>query len=87
MPVPEVKVNDASPPAHRGYKGGFVTRLAHKDLALAVTAAEAIGSPLIVGKCAEQAYRRLTTDGKWGDRDFSVMYEALDSSHFEAWIS
>lgn len=83
MPVPEVKVNHASPPAHRGYKGGFVTKLAHKDLALAVGAAEAIGSPLIVGKCVEQTYRRLATNGKWGDRDFSVVYEALDSSEFK----
>jgi 3-hydroxyisobutyrate dehydrogenase len=84
MPVPEVKVGDASPPAHRGYKGGFVTKLAHKDLALAVTAAEAVGSPLIVGKCVEQTYRQLTTNQEWGDRDFSVMYEALDSSYFGA---
>lgn len=84
MPVPEVKVNDVSPPAHRGYKGGFATELAHKDLALAVAAADAIGSPLMVGKCVEQTYRRLATNGKWGDRDFSVVYEALDSSDIKA---
>lgn len=77
MPVPEVKVGDSSPPAHRGYKGGFVTRLAHKDLALAVAAADTVGSPLVVGKCVEEAYRPLSQDDQWGLRDFSVFYEAL----------
>ena len=84
MPVPGVKVGDASPPSHRGYKGGFVTKLAHKDLALAVAAAETAGSPLTVGKCVEEAYRSLTLDEeKWGNRDFSVMYEALENGHFK----
>lgn len=84
MPVPGVKVGDANPPSHRGYKGGFVTKLAHKDLALAVTAAETAGSPLIVGKCVEEAYRPLAKDeDKWGNRDFSVMYEALENAYFQ----
>ncbi|GAB1730509.1 hypothetical protein NU195Hw_g5993t1 [Hortaea werneckii] len=84
MPVPGVQVGDASPPSHRGYKGGFVTKLAHKDLALAVTAAETAGSPLIVGKCVEEAYRPLAKDEEnWGNRDFSVMYEALENAYFQ----
>lgn len=84
MPVPEVQVGDASPPAHRGYKGGFVTKLAHKDLALAVNAADTCGSPLIVGRCVEETYRPLSKDENWGNRDFSVMYEALDNAYFKA---
>ncbi|CAH0055565.1 unnamed protein product [Clonostachys solani] len=78
-PVPEVKAGDSSPPAHRNYKGGFVTKLAHKDLALAVSAAEEAGVPLAVGRCVEETYRPLARSKEFGDRDFSVIYEALDS--------
>ncbi|KAF5969596.1 3-hydroxyisobutyrate dehydrogenase [Fusarium coicis] len=78
-PVPEVKVGDASPPAHRQYEGGFVTKLAHKDLALAVSAAAEANVPLTVGRCVEESYRPLAKSKEFGDRDFSVIYEALDS--------
>ncbi|UPL02462.1 hypothetical protein LCI18_013396 [Fusarium solani-melongenae] len=78
-PVPEVKAGDSSPPAHRNYEGGFVTKLAHKDLALAVSAAEEAGVPLAVGRCVEETYRPLARSKEFGDRDFSVIYEALDS--------
>ncbi|CEJ61030.1 Putative 3-hydroxyisobutyrate dehydrogenase, mitochondrial [Penicillium brasilianum] len=78
-PVPEVKVGESSPPAHRGYEGGFVTKLAHKDLALAVKAAEQAGVPLNIGKCVEETYRPLAATKEFGDRDFSVIYEALDA--------
>ncbi|KAF5717643.1 3-hydroxyisobutyrate dehydrogenase [Fusarium globosum] len=79
-PVPEVKVGDASPPAHRQYEGGFVTKLAHKDLALAVSAATGANVPLAVGRCVEETYRPLAKSKEFGDRDFSVIYEALDIS-------
>ncbi|KAJ5661377.1 3-hydroxyisobutyrate dehydrogenase [Penicillium longicatenatum] len=78
-PVPEVKVGESSPPAHRGYEGGFVTKLAHKDLALAVKAAEQAGVPLNVGQCVEKTYRPLAATKEFGGRDFSVIYEALDA--------
>ncbi|RSL97114.1 hypothetical protein CDV31_013182 [Fusarium ambrosium] len=78
-PVPEVKVGDSSPPAHRNYEGGFVTKLAHKDLALAISAAEEANVPLAVGRCVEETYRPLARSKEFGDRDFSVIYEALDS--------
>ena len=76
-PVPEVKVGNASPPAHRDYQGGFLTKLAHKDLALAVAAATEAKVPLELGKRVEQIYRPLAQSTKWGSRDFSVVYEAL----------
>ena len=76
-PVPEVKVANASPPAHRNYDGGFLTKLAHKDLALAVTAANQAGVPLEIGKRVEEVYRPLAKSAKFGNRDFSVVYEAL----------
>ncbi|WAO91760.1 Hypothetical protein NCS54_00924200 [Fusarium falciforme] len=78
-PVPEVKAGDSSPPAHRNYEGGFVTKLAHKDLALAISAAEEANVPLAVGRCVEETYRPLARSKEFGDRDFSVVYEALDS--------
>ncbi|KAH7268977.1 NAD binding domain of 6-phosphogluconate dehydrogenase-domain-containing protein [Fusarium redolens] len=78
-PVPGVKAGDSSPPAHRNYEGGFVTKLAHKDLALAVSAAEEANVPLAVGRCVEETYRPLAKSKEFGDRDFSVIYEALDS--------
>ncbi|CAI6236976.1 unnamed protein product [Periconia digitata] len=77
-PVPDVRVGDASPPAHRNYEGGFVTKLAHKDLALAVAAANEVDIPLSVGRCVEETYRPLAKSKEFGDRDFSVIYEALD---------
>ncbi|CAN9080461.1 unnamed protein product [Alternaria sp. RS040] len=78
-PVSDVKVSGSSPPAHRNYEGGFVTKLAHKDLALAVSAADEADVPLAVGRCVEETYRPLANSGKFGNRDFSVIYEALDA--------
>lgn len=78
-PVPDVKVSGSSPPAHRNYEGGFVTRLAHKDLALAVSAADEADVPLTVGRCVEETYRPLAKSEEFGNRDFSVIYEALDA--------
>ncbi|KAJ4251855.1 hypothetical protein NW762_011152 [Fusarium torreyae] len=78
-PVPEVKVGDSSPAAHRNYEGGFVTKLAHKDLALVVSAAQEVNVPLAVRKCVEETYRPLARSKVFGDRDFSVIYEVLDS--------
>ncbi|KAG5749957.1 hypothetical protein H9Q69_008500 [Fusarium xylarioides] len=81
-PVPGVKARDSSPPAHRNYEGGFVTKLAHKDLALAVSAAKEANVPLAVARCVEETYRPLAKSKEFGDRDFSVIYEALDSLGF-----
>ncbi|CAF3652165.1 unnamed protein product [Fusarium graminearum] len=58
-PVPEIKCGNSSPPACRGYEGGFVTKLAHKDLAIAVSAAQEANVPLAVGNCVEELYRPL----------------------------
>lgn len=77
-PCPEVKAGEASPPAHRDYEGGFVTKLAHKDLALAVKAAEQAGVPLAFGKTVEETFRPLAASAEYGNRDFSVIYEFLD---------
>ncbi|KAF7681167.1 3-hydroxyisobutyrate mitochondrial precursor [Alternaria burnsii] len=78
-PVSDVKVSGSSPPAHRNYEGGFVTKLAHKDLALAVSAADEADVPLAVGRCVEEFYRPLANSEEFGNRDFSVIYKALDA--------
>ncbi|KIX95867.1 uncharacterized protein Z520_08575 [Fonsecaea multimorphosa CBS 102226] len=76
-PDPSVKVGVASPPAHRSYEGGFVTKLAHKDLGLAVKAAEGAHVPLELGKRCEEVFRPLARSEEWGNRDFSSVFQAL----------
>jgi 3-hydroxyisobutyrate dehydrogenase len=76
-PDPAVKIGDSSPPAQRGYEGGFVTKLAHKDLALAVNAAGYAQVPLELGKRCEEIYRPLAKSEEWSDRDFSSALQAL----------
>ncbi|RGP81366.1 3-hydroxyisobutyrate dehydrogenase [Fusarium longipes] len=78
-PVPQVKCGGNNPPARRNYEGGFVTKLAHKDLALAVAAATEANVPLTVGRCVEETYRPLAKSDEYGNRDFSVIYEFLDT--------
>ena len=76
-PDPDVVVANQSPPAHRDYAGGFVTKLAHKDLALAVKAAVEVQAPLDLGKRCEEIYRPLATHEVFGSCDFSSVYKAL----------
>ena len=76
-PDPSVKIGTASPPAHRNYEGGFVTKLAHKDLGLAVKAAEGAQVPLELGKRCEEVFRPLARGEEWGNRDFSGVFQAL----------
>jgi 3-hydroxyisobutyrate dehydrogenase len=76
-PDPLVKVGSASPPAHRSYEGGFVTKLAHKDLNLAVKAAEDLKVPLELGKRCEEIYRPMARCEEWGNRDFSGVLQML----------
>ncbi|CAN9254560.1 unnamed protein product [Alternaria alternata] len=71
-PVPNVKVSGSSPPAHRNYEGGFVTKLAHKDLALAMYL-------LLWADALKRPIELLANSEEFGNRDFSVIYEALDA--------
>lgn len=78
-PVPEVTIGSSSPPSHREYKGGFVTKLAHKDLALAVSAAKIANSPVPLGSLTEEVYRPLAQPGSSFDNlDFSSIYKYFD---------
>ncbi|KAL2206927.1 3-hydroxyisobutyrate dehydrogenase [Sarocladium strictum] len=77
-PVPTVTVNGSSPPAHRQYSGGFVSKLTHKDLALAVEAARSTGTPLQLGGLTERMYRPLARSDDWESLDFSAIYKYLE---------
>lgn len=54
-------------------------KLAHKDLALTVSAADEANVPLAVGRCVEETYRPLATSKGFQDWDFSVVYQSLDA--------
>lgn len=71
-PVPGV-VETA--PASRGYEGGFGVSLMHKDLRLAITAAEESGTPLALGDKAREVYKAV--EDKHRGKDFSVVYKWL----------
>lgn len=71
-PVPGV-VETA--PASRGYEGGFGVSLMHKDLRLAITAAEKSDTPLELGNQAREVYRAVEEAHR--GKDFSVVYQWL----------
>lgn len=71
-PVPSV-VDTA--PASRGYEGGFGVSLMHKDLRLALVAAEKSGTPLTLGEQARDVYKAVE-EAHLG-KDFSVVYKWL----------
>lgn len=43
-----------------------------------MSAANDVDISLAVGRCVEEIYRPLAKSKEFGDRDFSVIYEALD---------
>lgn len=71
-PVPGV-VETA--PASRGYEGGFGVSLMHKDLRLALTAAEKSDTPLELGNQAREVYRAVEEAHR--GKDFSIVYKWL----------
>lgn len=79
FPVPGVHLPTVAKPAPacRDYQGGFVTALAHKDMDLAVEAAQMVDSPLYVGRIAEEVYKKVRATDDWAGRDFSIVYKWL----------
>ncbi|KAJ5953105.1 Dehydrogenase multihelical [Penicillium vulpinum] len=71
-PVPGV-VETA--PASRGYEGGFGVSLMHKDLRLALAAAEQSNTPLALGTQAREVYKAVEEEHH--GKDFSVVYKWL----------
>jgi len=72
-PVPGVLPNV---PSSNDYKGGFAVDLMAKDLGLAISAANTIKEPLLLGGSAHQTYNLLSQKG-YGGLDFSSIYKYL----------
>ncbi|KAJ5559133.1 hypothetical protein N7535_009003 [Penicillium sp. DV-2018c] len=71
-PVPGVVETS---PASRGYEGGFGVSLMHKDLRLALAAAEQSDTPLVLGAQAREVYKAVEDEHR--GKDFSVVYKWL----------
>ena len=63
-------------PADNGYQGGFATALMLKDLGIAMSAAEAAGANVPLGKHAAELYRAFSEAGGAG-KDFGAIFETL----------
>ena len=82
-PEPKVSIGQSSPPSHHEYQGGFATRLAHKDMILAVAAARELRTPVPLGAFAETLFRPLVQPGSGYDTlDFSAIYKYLEERKF-----
>lgn len=51
---------------------------------MAVKAAAEADTPLPLGRRVEEIYCPLGRTVEWGDRDFSVVYEALDQARVDS---
>jgi 3-hydroxyisobutyrate dehydrogenase len=80
-PVPGVV---KSAPASRKYAGGFSISLMNKDLRLATAAAGEVGAQLLLSGQASKAYSVLENDEVYRAKDFSVIYELLNSGWLDA---
>eukprot|EP01129_Flabellula_baltica_P000389 TRINITY_DN10410_c0_g1_i1.p1 TRINITY_DN10410_c0_g1~~TRINITY_DN10410_c0_g1_i1.p1 ORF type:complete len:335 (-),score=85.93 TRINITY_DN10410_c0_g1_i1:22-1026(-) len=75
-PVPGIHPNV---PASNNYQGGFQVNLMHKDLGLALSAAQQIKEPLPLGANAYELYTLLASKG-YGKLDFSSVYKFLNEN-------
>ncbi|MEZ5742595.1 MAG: 3-hydroxyisobutyrate dehydrogenase [Sphingomonadaceae bacterium] len=66
----------AASPADNGYQGGFATALMLKDLGIAMSAAEAAGANVPLGKHAAEIYKAHNDAGGAG-KDFGSIFETL----------
>ena len=73
-PVPGVR---QSAPASQGYKGGYGVRLMKKDLMLAIDAARKSGARLQLHETALAVYEALSSDERYRQGDFSIVYRYL----------
>ena len=89
-PTPGALAGKASPPADRGYKGGFLSKLmskgawrmgralTHADLQLAAQAAEQVGLKLPSAAIAARVYQKLAESEEFKDLDFSSVQAYID---------
>lgn len=60
-----------------GYRGGFKVQLMRKDVALAVSAAQAAHARLVLGDAALETYESASKDPRCRDLDARVVYRWL----------
>lgn len=60
-----------------GYRGGFKVQLMRKDVALAVSAAQAAHARLVLGDAALETYEQASADPRCRDLDARVVYRWL----------
>lgn len=66
-------------PSSNDYQGGFASDLMKKDLGLAIDAAHAAGSRLVLGEHTREFYEEITKAGI-GGKDFSVAYKRISET-------
>lgn len=76
-PVPGVMENV---PSSRDYEGGFAAHLTHKDMVLALEAAAASKSTVLLASVATQIYNQLITTPGFEKKDFSSVFKWLDNN-------
>jgi 3-hydroxyisobutyrate dehydrogenase len=76
-PVPGVMPNV---PSSRDYEGGFAAVLTHKDMGLAIEAAQASKSTVMLASVAHQIYNQLITTPGFEKKDFSSVFKWLDNN-------
>lgn len=75
----QLKVNYASKVLAGDTEPGFQIDLAHKDLSLVMSAANAGRVPMTIGAAARESLSMARARG-WGDKDFSALLDALCES-------
>lgn len=64
-------------PSSNDYKGGFATKLTHKDLGLAVDCAKKAGATMPLTYNTHQLFNMMVESGV-GDKDFSYILQYLN---------
>jgi len=75
----QLKINYASKVLSGDTEPGFQIDLAHKDLSLVMTAANAGQVPMAIGAAARESLSMARAKG-WGGKDFSALLDALCES-------
>ena len=64
----------------RDYEGGFAAVLTHKDMALALEAAQSTKSTVMLASVAYNIYNQLITTPGFEKKDFSSVFKWLDNN-------
>ena len=76
-PVPGVMENV---PSSRDYEGGFAAHLTHKDMGLAIEAAQSVKATVMLASVSHSIYNQLITTPGFEKKDFSSVFKWLDNN-------